>query len=298
MALLVATPFYPRGATGQPYGQAPPSPVDSACYFFFNLRNVYLDLLAETPGSNFFYVASDNLLAQGALTRCTPGVGLRDTGELIRASITNNLCCNKGNDSLHEVLLGHPIQLPIYSANRFNVTSSWPEASMGYPFHGPITVYYENHTGTGILSDAQYGDIAAYTVLELEREGNHQGALREINLLNWMYDGKGIADDVYRYGTGGERGTYQTFKTALYLLALVKTGQHIPAGLEEALFSKQGSDGGFHTGYDSNGNYAGTLENVETTSIVMLALTSLPPRIYIDPLSYHNITGTGSVRLV
>src|SRR5207244_13272397 len=65
--------------------------------------------------------------------------------------------------------------------------------------------YYENHNSTGILSDAQYGDVAAYTALELELGGDHIGALHEIALLNWMYNGRGIADDVYRYGVSGER---------------------------------------------------------------------------------------------
>ena len=37
----------------------------------------------------------------------------------------------------------------------------------------------------------------------------------------------------------------------------------------------QGPDGGFHTGYDRAGTYAGTLENAETTSIVILALDSM-----------------------
>jgi hypothetical protein len=37
----------------------------------------------------------------------------------------------------------------------------------------------------------------------------------------------------------------------------------------------QGPDGGFHTGYDTTGTYAGTQENVETTSIAITTLTSL-----------------------
>lgn len=39
----------------------------------------------------------------------------------------------------------------------------------------------------------------------------------------------------------------------------------------------QGPDGGFHTGYDRDGTYAGTLENAQTTSIVILALQAVPP---------------------
>jgi hypothetical protein len=36
-----------------------------------------------------------------------------------------------------------------------------------------------------------------------------------------------------------------------------------------------GPDGGFHTGYDQTGTYAGTRENAETTSIAIIAISSL-----------------------
>jgi hypothetical protein len=198
---------------------------------------------------------------------------------------------------MHEAVAGLAISLPIHTANVYNVSSTWrPLSCCTRP--GNYTVYYENHNGTGVLSDAQYGDVAAYTILELERRGNHTAALHEMALLNWMYDGRGIVDDVYKYGAAGERGVYQTFKDALYMLALTKTRQWIPPSLEQKILSMQGPDGGFHTGYDSNGNYTGTKENVETTTIAMIALYSLPAHIHIEPSPYHNITGTGPVRTV
>ena len=46
----------------------------------------------------------------------------------------------------------------------------------------------------------------------------------------------------------------------------------------------QGPDGGFHTGYDRAGTYAGTLENAETTSIVILALNSTSTFRLFPPL--------------
>ena len=46
----------------------------------------------------------------------------------------------------------------------------------------------------------------------------------------------------------------------------------------------QGPDGGFHTGYDRTGTYAGTLENAETTSIVILALNSTSTCRLFPPL--------------
>ena len=37
----------------------------------------------------------------------------------------------------------------------------------------------------------------------------------------------------------------------------------------------QGPDGGFHTGYDQIGTYAGAEENAETTSIALVAISNL-----------------------
>src|SRR6266571_4210604 len=86
-------------------------------------------------------------------------------------------------------------------------------------------------------------------------------------------DGK-IVDNPYNGGPGSGHGIYQTFRLALYLYALQATGTYY-YGEEQSLFRSQGPDGGFHTGYDQTGTYAGTQENVETTSIVIIAISSL-----------------------
>lgn len=276
--------------------QPPLNPISQACDGFLpNLFNPTVGLLAATPGTSSYYVASDNLLYLKAFD-LTCYEGHPSLADLIRSIISLNSCCNEANDSMHQAVAGLPIPLPIHSANFYNITSTWRPLSC-CPSPGNH-VYYENHNGTAILSDAQYGDVAAYTTLELEREGNHTAALHEIALLKWMYDGRGIVDDVYKYSTAGERGVYKTFKDALYMLALAKTGQWIPPSLEKTILSMQGEDGGFHTGYDSTGNYTGTKENVETTTLAMIALHSLPAHIHIEPYPFHNMTGTGQVRTV
>src|SRR5207247_6403275 len=71
-----------------------------------------------------------------------------------------------------------------------------------------------------------------------------------------------------------EDGIYQTYKLALYLYALQKISGTYFYG-EENLFRLQGPDGGFHSGYDQIGTYAGTEENAETTAIAMIAISSL-----------------------
>jgi hypothetical protein len=92
-----------------------------------------------------------------------------------------------------------------------------------------------------------------------------------------MWDANGLVDDPFKNGTNGEKGVYQTFKDALYLLVLQKTGQPAPANLLWQILRLQSSVGGFNTGYYPNGTYAGRSENTETTSIVTLALEALLP---------------------
>ena len=133
---------------------------------------------------------------------------------------------------------------------------------------------WEKHNATGILADCAYADVTVYTALELRLEGNSTGVQHEMDCLALMLDGRGLVDEPYKDGTVSEHGIYQTYKLALYLYALQKTGTYY-FGEEDNLFRLQGPDGGFHTGYDQTGTYAGTQENAETTSIAMIAIASL-----------------------
>jgi len=191
-------------------------------------------------------------------------------GLQISMAVDQNPCCNHGLDGMHEILLGHNISIPIHDSNLYNVTNEWSDAAGNY------TVYYEDHNATGVLEDTRYADIAAYTALELEMT-NHTKAVQEISRLNQMYNrtAVGMQDDAFTNGT--EKGVYQTFKLALYLLALQKTGQHVTPELEPRIMGLQGADGGFYTGYEANGAHQGK-ENVETTCIVILAMRAIPGR--------------------
>src|SRR5439155_26996838 len=88
-------------------------------------------------------------------------------------------------------------------------------------------------------------------------------------------DGRGLVDEAYKDGSGSEHGIDQTYKLALYTYALQNVPGSYYYGEEENLFRSQGPDGGFHTGYDQTGTYAGTGENVETTFIAMIAISNL-----------------------
>ncbi len=245
--------------------------IRDACGFLSSLYNPALGLVRETEESTVYYIASDNLLAQKAIESCNP-----DAARSIRSTLAN--CCENGNSKMHEVLLDTPIELPIHTATIRTVANS----SSGFLFNGiqpsvsgEYNIMWEIHNGTGTLSPTAYADVAAYTGLEYERRGNRTGVSEMMENLNIMFDGEGLVDEPYQNGTTIEHGTYQTLKLALYINLMRREGIPVYPGLLERLLRMQDADGGFRTGYDQAGTYAGTLANVETTSTVLLTLNLL-----------------------
>ena len=246
--------------------------LQAACSFLKSLYNPALGLVRSTPNSSVYYIASDNLLAEKALnsSSCASTIS-----QGIKESI--NSCCASGNDGMHETLLGVRIHVPIKNSAIYIVANS----TANIPFRNVTptaaganyTILWEVHNSTGVFPDCVYADVAVYTALEFRLDGNSTGAQHEMDCLNLMFDGKGMVDEPYKDGSSSEHGVYQTFKLALYLYALQATGSYYYE--EDALLRSQGPDGGFHTGYDQQGTYAGTQENAETTSIVMIGISSL-----------------------
>jgi hypothetical protein len=234
-----------------------------ACQFLHSLYNSTLQLVRETPSSNTYWIASDNLLAQGTLSQCNPILP-----QPITIGIGQNPCCNKGNDLMHEAILGRPVPLPIHNATIYDVTRDWTNSAGNM-------ILYEYHNGTGVLSPSSYADVAAYTALESIRRGDRGAVLENLNMLNKMWDANGMVDDAFTNTNSTARREYQTYKDALYLFVLQKAPQFEPWNLLERILTMQGPDGGFNTAYYPNGTYAGQSENAETTSIVTLALEAL-----------------------
>ncbi len=243
----------------------------AACSFLKSLYNSSLGLVRSTPNSSIYYVASDNLLVVRAISSCDP-----TTSQAINQSISS--CCDGGYNKMHEALFGERIHLPINTAAIHRVANS----TAGILFRGVspataggnYTVLWEIHDATARFPDCTYADVTVYTALELRLEGNTTGAQHEMDCLTSMFDGRGIVDEAYKAGSAGEHGIYQTYKLALYNYAQQEISGTYFYG-EENLFRLQGPDGGFHTGYDQIGTYAGTEENVETTAIAMIAISTL-----------------------
>ena len=193
----------------------------AACSFLKNLYNPSLGLVRSTPNSSTYYIASDNLLVEKALSSCDP-----TTSQAISQSISS--CCDSGRDQMHEALLGIRIHIPINNAAIYTVANSTAgklfQGTSPTNAGGDYTVLWEVHNASETFPDCAYADVTVYTALELRLEGNSTGAQHEMDCLSLMFDGRGLVDEAYKDGSGSEHGIYQTLKLALYLYALQATG--------------------------------------------------------------------------
>src|SRR5438309_11643389 len=73
--------------------------MQAACSFLKSLYNPSLGLVRSTPNSNIYYIASENLLVERAISSCEPAIS-----QAINQSISS--CRDSGYDRKHEALLG------------------------------------------------------------------------------------------------------------------------------------------------------------------------------------------------
>jgi hypothetical protein len=268
--------------------------VQAACTFLENLYNSTLGLVESYPRSHVYYIASDNLLAASALQDCS-----YEQAKTIGQNITRtiSLCCGTGDDLMHESLLGTNITLPIHNATILTIANP----TTGRLFHditataagGNYTVLWEYHNGTGILPDCRYGDVSVYMALQFNQDQNAVGTQHEMDCLNKMFDGRGIADEAYNSTVSSEHGIYQTYKLALYLYALYNISHIYNYTMIDTLLQTQSPGLGFYTGYLATGRYDNmTNENTETSSIAMITLTSLNPPSPPPPWLFYIIIGS------
>jgi hypothetical protein len=191
-----------------------------ACSFLKSLYNPVLQLVRTTPNNSVYYIASDNILAERAISYCDPTIS-----RAINQSISS--CCGTGYDLMHEALLGRTIPPSIHVASISTVANS----TRGNFFNnitpsaagGNYTVLWEKHNAPGIFPDCTYADVTVYAALELKLEGNTIGGQHEMDCLAIMFDGRGMVDEPYKNGSGSEHGIYQTYKLALYAYTLGAT---------------------------------------------------------------------------
>jgi len=162
----------------------------------------------------------------------------------------------------------------------FNASSNY---NVSYIDGANISVTLNN--GTSNLNPNHYADIAFLEALYYNRIGEKGEAVSLFEVGAHAYNGIGINDSAFKT-------TYQTYKLALYIYAAEILGQNYSSSAETTLLDMRGNNGGFYTGYNASYFTAGTLTNVETTSLAILAISA---RNQSTTSETQNISSTSDV---
>ena len=243
--------------------------------FIANQFDPSVGLVAEYPGADRYWLYSDNYLASYVLLTANPSnLTLQNLGRRISRNLSEY--ASQVPNVINEYMALNSSKFAFYASTDYDVTS------VGYS-----TISTTQNNGSTALDPAKYGDIAFLESIYYYRTNQQCQALSVFHAGASMYDGTCIKDSAFD-GT-----VYQTYKLALYLYSAKILGESYPSTVLRDLLNRQASNGGFHTGYDLAYSNAGTLTNVETTALAILALTTpvnpAPPKplcIGATPLLY------------
>ena len=235
--------------------------------------NEELKLICESPDTpelaKTYWLVSDSLYASYALQPYYPDIA-REIGFQLRN------VWNYNEDALHGILFNHRLApIPIYGTEAVIVEEGPDNDGDGSPDYIIKTERLTSET----LDVYDYADRLCYQALAAAFHGNLDQANQYLNQAMGLWDGKGLADKVYR-----QNGYYETYKLAMLYYTAKVLGRLDDLNFREDLltiiFRLQADNGGFYTRYiwgDKGPEpYPGATTNSETTSLVIIALTYMP----------------------
>lgn len=268
----------------------PPAPVSKehaavnrALNYFVNNFDFTIGLIRQQPGSNAFWLYSDNYLVALAIERGGQGnQSLVNLGAVVYIDMDGYLAT-----------LSPELQQNQYKA--LNSTSASFSCSSNVYLHwsSPPGVSNQSKPVASIGTTANvgspycaripsnYADLLFLQAIMAERRGNTTAALRFYNAAAADFDGRGIVDRAYSSANSSSYNQYQTYKLALYVYSTVCLGQNqssmsFVSAKQELLGLQNPATGGFITGYafssGSGSNATASSVNTETTALAALAL--------------------------
>ena len=232
--------------------------------------NPHLGLISETSQSDVFWLYSDNFLA---------ALAINSTG-------LSNSTLTAISDNVSATLHRYSSSLGT-ATNQYSLLSNYWNGPCGLgsaknyavaSFRSAKIMVTLNN-GSGKLPVSQYADVAFLQAVCSLRQGNSTGWSQALNEGVGFFNGVGFNDTAFQ--TGSSKGTYQTYKLALFIYAFESEcgpfSQAESSAYQEALtilLQMQAPDGGFYTGYSSDLSINGTA-NAETTSLAVLAMSTV-----------------------
>ena len=225
-----------------------------------------LDLIRESPNSNpdIYWLYSDNYLASLALMKTAP-----ETSVSIARAMEDYAF--RPLERWH-VLSGEEVwdALFAWDSKDFSITDIVGTETPSPALHMEDWQEYADRLLLAAINAFNRGDIHEASGLFVKAQE--------------MFDGLGFRDKAFV-----ERGYYDTYKLALYVIAGSDLGMSAPERqrLIELMLSLQENDpasnrhGGIYTEYDDNLKpLPHTDTNTETTSLTILALRAYSPRMW------------------
>ncbi|MHB1907609.1 MAG: hypothetical protein ACYCQJ_01910 [Nitrososphaerales archaeon] len=263
LVVLAVILLLAQALTTQTQANASSQVLTNAENFLVSQYNASIGLLVEYPGASTYWLYSDNYLALLAFNQANSSNQTKQTIIMnnVSSTLDRYMSLVPSTDAKNQYM--------VFTSNVFNFNNSRNyELITGEGSFINITL--NNITGT--LDPHSYGDIAFLEAIYYNNIGNKSGALSLFNIGANMYNGIGINDSAF-YSKSNSSHVYQTYKLALYIYVAKLLGQSYPPSVESTLLDMQDTtSGGFYSGYNSSYSTSGHEENVETTSLAILAL--------------------------
>ncbi len=256
--------------------------LDRAITYFARNYNNTLGLIPETPGSQVYWLASDNYLADLALTRySSSNQSTISFGAVIFTALSG-----------YEATIPSSLLQSQYSA--LNSTRGYFDCSADYSISWSKGGQPAAGSGSAVLkitannqspscAAQNYADLLFLQAIYYHRLGNSSAAASYYQAGAKDFDGRGFVDSANQ-GSTQSTLTYQTYKVALYIYASICLGQEAGAtnlslAKSTLLYLQDNSTGGFATSYAPNLTSLNAPSisptsgvNTETTALAALAL--------------------------
>jgi hypothetical protein len=225
--------------------------IQSACTYLASNYNASMELIAEMPSHERYYLYSDNYLAVL--------VSPRDCNDPRLARSINETPSRYDASKIPNQFMVFSCRQYLNGAKDFNLSDH-------------IWTTINNQSGTP-LSES-YPDIAfPQAYYDKTCVGNIPAAFAAFKTGANEYNGIGSNDTAFR--TGQDRGVYQTYKLALYIFAARLLNQGAPLSALANLMRTRALSGGFYTGCDASFSNVGTFTNTETTCLAIMAMEAV-----------------------
>jgi hypothetical protein len=165
-------------------------------------------------------------------------------------------------------------------------------------YNSSYLLRYDIANGTGQFDDwREYADLLLLVALSNHNRGERGNAVGNFTLAAEMWDGVGLRDKAYDlpYGEGqalGSTNAYATYKLGLLLYVSAKLAIDLPfeKNVVDKIWSVQNqTSGGIYTHILPDGTAGDSDTNTETTTFIILGVSSAQSQFSIWTMSDHKV---------